>query len=86
MINPSIFRIFGRHDKKQEQESQDVIDMAGEKKQEFSDTMDKLLDQSKKLHAKAITNLKNSQDIVRITEDITQKIAVVTEKRRINSG
>lgn len=82
MRNLWIFRFFGLHERKQEQTAQKVAEYVHDKKSQFTGDMAKLQEQARKAHRQAIKVQEHSENLVKITDDITARIAIVTKGRR----
>ena len=83
MRNNWLFRFLGLHDKKQKERTEDVAQYVHKKKNKFTADMLDIQIRAKHAHNEAKKSLKHAQKTVRITEDITQRLAIVTEKRRL---
>lgn len=86
MRNSWIFRLLGLHDRKQKEKSEEVAQYVHNKKNKYTAEMLEIQMQAKHAHNEAKKSLKHALKTVKITEDITQKIALVSEKRRLDNG
>ena len=85
MKNLWLFRLLGFHDKKQAEKSKEVTEYARGKQDQYEAEMQDIRKMVKKAHHAASLSLRHAQKTVKITEDITQRIAVVSEKRRLGN-
>lgn len=86
MMNIWLFRFLGLHDRGQKQKTEEVAEYVRGKKSQFSNDMDKLHRQMKKVHQEAMKSKEHSERLVQMTGDITTKISIITDRRRLRNG
>lgn len=84
MMSNWVTRFLGIHDKKQAKAAKAATEYAQEKKQEYQHTMDSIQQEVKESQVEVKKSVEKAKKTVRITEDITHKIALVVEKRRLS--
>jgi len=83
-MNNWLTRFLGFHDKKQAEKSKEVVSYAQDKKEQYESDMDDIRELARKAHKQAQKSLKEAAKTVKITEDVTQRLQVVVDKRRIS--
>ena len=78
-MNNLLSRFLGRHEKRQQQKSQSLIDFSDKKMKEYRKEMAGIKKMAKSAHRVALKNVQNAQELL----DITQKLAIVVDKRGI---